>query len=791
MYNNLVSEFARKRPLVAFATLWGIGLLMGIFLLFERLSLWYIVVAVALFLSISILLKRPKLLLVFGLIAGILWGMLAMQRPALPAEGEAIIAGTISAEPVQTSNRVSVVLDRVSLNGEKQKKKIQLYLSNYEGLSSPLEYGQRIQVGGRVWHPKGQTNPYGFNFSAYLWQRNGVIACVNGGLKDVQILAPAGWSFKRLSIQASEQIGRRIKKLFPHRYELVSGLILGDKSEVDQNTTRAYQDSGLAHLLAVSGLHIGYLAWLIDWTLSKLGLPNKLSFILLCVLLSAYVFLVGMPASAVRAALMFLLIRASRLNGRPADGLTGLAAAFVALSVLNPLYIVQAGFILSFSAMGGIILLSPPLKDLLNKIWPDPEKSRRPAKVLWINLKNASRTLVKSSLVVSVAAGLGTLPAQIAFFNRFSTWSVLSNLLAVPVMGVLVPAAVLVLICGYAKLPFVGIAAQIIDFLLGMVTGFASWIAGLPGAVLRLPAWPVWVCVLYVLLLLAASWHLGFKKPYRLVSLAGLPLIALLVFFVPKWLPKEAFQITFLDVGQGNASLIQTQGFTYYVDLGTEGSGASSVARSMALPVDGVFLTHPHADHCGGFAELAQNMPVKTLYLPECWDRTPDTEEQRSIVEKAISRGTQIKHLSAGDVIRLSETATATVLHPQKGFNPPDANSSSLVLLIDSGRGKMLLTGDLPGSLDTALSGADADVLLVPHHGGAGSTTDGLLSAVSPRLSVLSVGYNSYGHPKSQVMSRLSKAGSALMRTDQCGAVIVKPGVDGELQAAAWLQEGG
>ncbi len=208
----------------------------------------------------------------------------------------------------------------------------------------------------------------------------------------------------------------------------------------------------------------------------------------------------------------------------------------------------------------------------------------------------------------------------------------------------------------------------------------------------------------------------------------------------------------------------------------------------MARPLEAVFLTHAHEDHAGNLMEIAYAAPMKKIYLPECWARTPDSELMDEPLRALERAGVEICPLKAGDVVKLSEETSAKVLFPPEGYTPETGNEGSMVLLIDSGEGaRLLIAGDQSAQWMEGLSELRAQVLKVNHHGGLNGTSGALLRRVNPALSVISVGHNSYGHPKERVLELLNRAPSRVMRTDQSGAVMVRKNESGGLEAAGWL----
>jgi competence protein ComEC len=767
-------NFVQKRPLAGFVLCMALGMAAAF------LGLHWAVGAALLGSGLLLVLikngRYGALLMAAGL--GMILVCLALIRPPLPADGEYKLSARVASRPIVEENRVRMTLDAVQLDGQPAGVKVQAYFSNYDGRTSFLKYGQHIETTAQIFLPKGQTNPHGSDFAAHLWNQ-GIGLCASSALERVQVTKDAGFTLVGASIEMSERLKGQIRRLFPRESALFAAMLLGDQRDLDEAFKRDFRAAGIAHLLAVSGLHVGYIAWMVNQMLLWLGLSRKNSFRLMPFFLVGYVFLTGCAPSAIRAALMYLILFGEWRQGRSSDSLTGLAAAFILLAFLNPLGVRQAGFVLSFSAVAGILLLNRPLRALLYRIRGKNGASKRPNRVL---------TPVLNSISVSAAAQLGVMPASIQFFHRLPLWSVLANLLAAPLMALAFPLGILALGLSFVSMEAGRVLGFAADMLLHMMNLGAGWIASWPGALLRLPDWPIYLLALYALLMIAASEYVHRPRWVGLTCLALLPVMALAGWGISQMQPREALLVSFLDVGQGDCTMVDARGALYLIDTGSENSGAEDVLTAMARPLEAVFLTHPHEDHAGNLAEVGYAAPTKKIYLPECWARTPDSERMAGQLADLERQGVEICTLKAGDEIRLSEDTCAKVLFPPEDYVPKSGNEGSMVLLLDSGeRARLLITGDQLSKTMETLEDVQAQVLKVNHHGGLDGTSGEMLRRINPALSVISVGYNRYGHPKERVLKLLNRAPSKVMRTDQSGAVMVRQNALGNLEAAGWL----
>ncbi len=401
-----VNRFLGRRPLALFALCYGVGALAGYYA--HVPPLWYGVPGALALVAFALRRRAVLLLIALALIGASLTGFSA-RRPAFPVDETALsISGRVAEPPGWNGTSGVMALERVTLgDGRAYPWRLRVYVYG-EQLSAHA--GDAVSFTGELFEPKGRTNPGGFDFARFLWAR-GTPLCASAKPETLAISPGASWVGA-----LRERITRAIERAFPGNAPLAQALVLGDKSALSDALADDFRIAGLSHLLAVSGLHISCLALALERLLRLLRCGRRASLCVTLLLLAAYAGLIGFPASVLRAALMFALVRSAPLFGRPADALTGLSAAFVLILLTRPLSIGDAGFQLSFAAVGSMLLLREPVQKLLRMPgafrWPGFSDVRVALRWLWAWACNL--------FCVSVAVQLGTLPVLVMTFGAVS-----------------------------------------------------------------------------------------------------------------------------------------------------------------------------------------------------------------------------------------------------------------------------------------------------------------------------------------------------------------------------------
>jgi competence protein ComEC len=534
----------------------------------------------------------------------------------------------------------------------------------------------------------------------------------------------------------------------PASAALLAGLLLGDRTDVPRDIDAAFRRAGVYHVLAVSGFNVALLAGAVWALCGVLGLARRASAATAIVVVIAFALVVGPEPSVLRAVVMAVLVLVAILLEREASVVNSLALAALAILAVRPTDLHDPGFQLSFAATLGIVLAPLP------------------------------RGAVLGALGVSVAAQLTVLPITLAHFNQLSIVGVIANLGAVPLAAVATLVGLLAVALSFVSASAAAVAFDAVWPVLLALRGVVALAAGVPGAVVHLPApgWTATTCYVGGLALLRAGWparrgpapgeRADAVEPAapgnRKLLLPGIALLVLAAVFAAWPLvrpPDGRLRLIVLDVGQGDAIVVELpDGRTLLVDTGSGGpmrldAGEHVVAPFLwnrgVLRLAGVAVTHDDSDHAGGLASVRRLFAIDEQWTPA----SPLVGSRRF------------------------GAVTVTVLPPPP--TPAGRNDAGLVVRLELGLASFLLGSDIGAARERELVTAGvplaATVLKVAHHGSRSSSTAEFLGAVSPAVAVISVGArNAYGHPDPAVLERLAAAGARIYRTDRDGAVIVE-----------------
>ena len=585
------------------------------------------------------------------------------------------------------------------------------------------------------------------------------------GREDVRLSAGDGDALRWLPQRAGKAFREKVAAIWddPRVSGFLTAELTGDKSAMDDGDYLAMQETGLAHLFAVSGLHCAFLVTLLALLISR---RQRLLCAVTIPLLLFYMVMVGMSPSVVRACIMQIFLLIAPLFRRGSDPLTSLAAALLVILLCNPFAAASVSLQLSFSATLGMVLLSPRLYKLLTGWYKGKCRPLRTA-----------LCFVAANLSATLSAVVFTAPLTAWYFRIFVLVAPLSSLLAVPAAGWSFMAAFVTVLLGFVWLPLASLLGWIswalVRYILWIANGMMSW--RYHAVYFTNPYLIYWLLFLYAAFIGCAATPDG-KRKYLLASA-----LSVLTLMAAIWVNRQDYQYGVLtaltlDVGQGESVILTSGGETALVDCGSSnsykdpGGLAADTLHSMGVrELSAVVVTHYHADHTNGLYEVLRRIPVQTIYLPDIEDEYGVRERLVSLAEE---KGAQVTYVTKETADTLGDTVLTIYPPVQSGG---DLNELGLTALASAGDFDLLITGDMSGSTEKKLVETYAlpniEVLVVSHHGSRYSSNIRFLKAVTPEAAVISVGDNNYGHPSEETLQRLLAVGADIWRTDQQGTI--------------------
>lgn len=663
-------------------------------------------------------------------------------------------------------------------------KEKRILIQDSDFLEIPI--GNEIEVTGTLAYFDQDRNPGNFDQQFY-YRKQGIHGSVRA--RNIEVLSgnvsiPGEWLCK-VRMSWKEMLHRVLGE---EQGAVLSAIMLGDKSKMDPELSERFQKSGIGHILAISGLHMSFLGMGLYGLLRRRGMSFPAAGSIGILFLCLYTGMIGWSVSVIRALVMFIVRIGADLSGRVYDGPTSLSAAALVAVGIQPLYLLDAGFLLSFGAILGIQMVYP----VLEGIWlPARPCLRSTGEKLPLYYK-IKHTLVKS-LLASLSIHMMILPIMLYFYFEFPPYSILLNLFVIPLMPWVLGAGIF----GSVFWLIFPAAGTLLLKSSGLVL---AWYELLCTQNSRLPLYRVvtgqpekWKLVLYYTLLFGGLLLWERRKQVereakesikKMRRVQGLTVLGLTTFLLLS-LPERGLEVTMLDVGQGDCMFLQTKDFSCLIDGGS--SDVGSVGKYRIEPflksqgiasLDLVFISHGDADHMNGIEEMLhrqeQGIQIQGLVLP---DRSVWDERLETLAQSAFGQGTRVYTMRQGDVFRI-DNLSFRCIQPETASTLTPGNEASMVLLTEYKAFAMLCTGDTEAAGETQLTQnlprEDYTVLKVAHHGSGNSTKEPFLTACSATYAFISAGRgNRYGHPHEETIRRLCEDGSSIRSTQEAGAVVL------------------
>ena len=707
------------------------------------------------------------------------------------SEGSAVFTGTVEKKELKQDLKVFYLKD-VGIAGE-DTHKVKMdsgLICSTDGPMPPI--GARVRVSGSIRLYSRATNPGEFDFCRYY-------LCLGYGAKmEVSSfsLCSDGYSVWKEGLWNIRCFlgGLYDRLLNEEDSAVMKAMILGDKGDLSTEIKDLYRTAGISHILAISGLHISILGMGLYKLLRRSGVPVLPAGAVAVFLMVNYAVLTGAGTSTVRAVMMFALVAVADAERRSYDLPTALGLSAASTVATNPYLLLTSSFWMSYAAVAGVAVFGP---------------------ALWGEFKADDKRLhrIMQAVGASLSVSIFTLPLILVFYYEMPVYSVLLNLIVIPLMSVLMILGIIMLPLGMLWLPAGVVCGLPAHMILKLYTFLCDAFSKLPGHIYVAGAPPFWKMLLAYTVFFALIFTdrqlikriSGLKRDVNdaALFLSKLAVCAVMTAFLLINI-RPAFKLTMLDVGQGDGFCIETKSVNVMIDGGsTSRTKLYQYQLSPFLKYEGIrkvdlwFVTHPDTDHISGLMDMLSDeacvIKIGAIVLPDAAGAGEDFSE---MIGLAREKDIDVLYNSAGKKLEFDELGILC-LHPAADYACADVNEYSQILEIVYGRGfSGIFTGDATIESEAAFLKSNVihdmahpdggyDILKLGHHGSHTSSSEEFLDLVRPKAVLISCGIdNPYGHPHKEVMECVAERGCAVFRTDHQGAVIISLTGDASLRAA-------
>ena len=817
-----------KRPILITSIMYMVGILIGLYLKISVVQLCIIIGLISFFVYI---LKINKIIYFFMIIilignSYIVFLEKNYEKKYLKIPKEVCIEGTIISNKTNKDYKYTYILKVNKINQSTEFNGIELIINiKKSNIKNNITYGNKIEIIGTYEQPNEARNYKGFDYKQYLKTKNiyGLIEVNNYSIIKEKNINKVLEFINNIKLKIKNNLLDILEK---EEAGLCIGILIGDRENISEQTEENFRKSNLTHLLAVSGSHITYI---ITTLTTILGNTNrKFSKIFTIFFLIFFMALTDFTPSVMRASIMGILVLIASILYKKSDTINNLSIALFIILIYNPYYIIDTGFLLSFAGTIGIIIFSERLTNYIKEHIKIISISKKE-----LNKENVNKFIFNklilyliNSFSVTISANIFIIPIIAYLFSTISLSFWISNILIAPIMEITTIYSFIIyfisLICPIFS-EFLGI---FLNYLLKIFLIIAEISSKIPYSQIYIKTPKIITClnyyvIIFYLLYIKNSRFIIYNKikfyftlkqkenffihivePFFLIYRKFIILkkykLKILVIFVILIIANvsifnlftKKLQIYFIDVGQGDCTLIKTLGGkNILIDGGGSEFGSFDVGKQILLPylldrgitkIDYLMISHFDSDHIGGLFYILENLKVENIIISKQGKISENFEKFIKIIK---NKKTNLKIVKKGDLIKIDDLSYFEILFPEDNLiNENTLNNNSIVAKFISNNITMLFTGDIEkiaeeriGEIYKENFKLESTILKVAHHGSKTSSLYEFLDLVNPKIAIIGVGENNnFGHPNKEVLQRLVKYTNKIYRTDLCGEIIIE-----------------
>lgn len=639
--------------------------------------------------------------------------------------------------------------------GKYKNKKFIVYINKKN--KKLLEYGDLIEIKGEYSAPEVARNYKGFDYSQYLKTLNiyGTIKVEESKIINKNQLSPILISINNIKEKMIDNANRNMPK---RTANLLLGILIGERDNIQEDIIESFRTANLSHILAVSGAHTSYIILGITYLISKSKTPKRIGYIITIINLLIFIIITGASYSVVRACIMAIVVIGAKICYRKENFFTSICISLIIILIQNPFAINDIGLKLSFMGTAGIVIFN---KSITN---------------FFIKLKIKQK--IAEALSVTFSAQLMIMPITILNFNTISLTFFISNILASPLLGIIIIFGFISIFISSILNPISKILFLILHIFLELLILVSKVTEKIPGSSILVKTPNILFAIVYYILILFFNYFFVIKqnptrrfhkKIIKIITIKNIKnafKVIAVVFLIMLLLTRivriinATLKIYFIDVGQGDSTLIVTPKNKKILIDG--GEGKTNVLFQYLLDrrinkIDYIIISHFDSDHCNGLIEIIEKMRVENIVMSK---QSKESEEYKKILEIIKQKNIKVSSVKAEDKIIIEKNLYTKILNPAEKFEFQDLNNNAIVAKLVYKNFSMLFTGDIEKAEENLAkkykNELKSTILKVAHHGSKTSTSEEFLKYVEPQIALIGVGENNkFGHPNQITIEKL------------------------------------